>query len=152
MDCSLPGSSVHGIFQARILEWVAISFSRGSSQLRDWTLVSCIGGRRFPIWATREAALIASLYYLRKKANLWESVKDRGTWHAAVHGITEIRLRDWTTELRCWRWAWVADSPRHVQSAFVDWNIGFSNLLWALSFPCLQQFFSVHCVSCFFFF
>ena len=38
MDCSLPGSSVHGIFQARILEWVAISFSRGSSQPKDQTL------------------------------------------------------------------------------------------------------------------
>ena len=38
MDCSLPGSSVHGILQARILEWVAISFSRGSSWPRDWTL------------------------------------------------------------------------------------------------------------------
>ena len=37
MDCSLPGSSVHGIFQARVLEWVAISFSRGSSWPRDWT-------------------------------------------------------------------------------------------------------------------
>ena len=44
-DCSLPGSSVHGIFQARILEWVAISFSRRSSQPRDWTQVSCIVGR-----------------------------------------------------------------------------------------------------------
>ena len=54
MDCSLPGSSVHGIFQARILEWVAISFSRGSSQTRDWTLVSRIVGRHFTIWATRE--------------------------------------------------------------------------------------------------
>ena len=40
MDCSLPGSSVHGIFQARILEWIAICFSRGSSQPRDQTLVS----------------------------------------------------------------------------------------------------------------
>ena len=40
MDCSLPGSSVHGISQSRILEWVAISFSRGSSQLRDGTSVS----------------------------------------------------------------------------------------------------------------
>ena len=40
MDCSLPGSSFHGIFQARILEWVAISFSRGYSQPRDWTWVS----------------------------------------------------------------------------------------------------------------
>ena len=45
MDCSLPGSSVHGIFQARILEWVAISFSRKSSQPRDRTRVSCFAGR-----------------------------------------------------------------------------------------------------------
>ena len=43
MDCSPPGSSVHRNFQARILEWVAISFSRGSSRPRDWTLVSCTG-------------------------------------------------------------------------------------------------------------
>ena len=42
MNCSPPGPSVHGIFQARILEWVAISYSRGSSQPRDWTLSSCI--------------------------------------------------------------------------------------------------------------
>ena len=47
MDCSLPGFSVHGIFQARILEWVAISFSRGSSPLRDQTQVSHISGTRF---------------------------------------------------------------------------------------------------------
>ena len=46
MDCSLPGSSVHGVLQARILEWVAISFSRGPSGLRDWTWVS-----RFNLWA-----------------------------------------------------------------------------------------------------
>ena len=45
MDCSLPGSSIHGIFQARILEWVAISFLRGSSQPRDQTQLSCIAGR-----------------------------------------------------------------------------------------------------------
>ena len=47
MDCSLPGSSLHGILQARVLEWVAISFSRGSSRPRDQTQVSCIPGRRF---------------------------------------------------------------------------------------------------------
>ena len=47
MDCSPPSSSVHGILQARILEWVTISFSRGSSRPRDWTRVSHIGGRRF---------------------------------------------------------------------------------------------------------
>ena len=47
MDYSPPGSSIHGILQARILEWVAISFSRGSSWPRDWAQVSCIAGRRF---------------------------------------------------------------------------------------------------------
>jgi len=45
MDCSPPGSSVHGILQARILEWVAISFSRGSSPPRDQTHISCIDRR-----------------------------------------------------------------------------------------------------------
>ena len=45
MDCSLPDSCVHGILQARMLEWVAVSFSRGSSQPGDWTHVSCIAGR-----------------------------------------------------------------------------------------------------------
>ena len=49
LDCSLPGFSVHGIFQTRILEWVAISFSRRSSWPRDWTHLSCIAGRLFTI-------------------------------------------------------------------------------------------------------
>ena len=55
MDCSPPGSAVHGILQARILEWVAISSSRGSSPPRDQTQVSYIAGRFFTIWATRGA-------------------------------------------------------------------------------------------------
>ena len=52
MDCSLSGSTVHGIFQARVLEWIAISFSRGSSQPRNRTRVSRIAGRRFTVWAS----------------------------------------------------------------------------------------------------
>ena len=55
MDCSLPGSSVHSILQARRLEWIAIPFSRGSSWPRDQTQVSHISGRFFTIQATREA-------------------------------------------------------------------------------------------------
>ena len=55
MDSSLPGSSVRGILQARMLEWFATPFSRGSSSSRDWTHVSHIAGRFFTIWATREA-------------------------------------------------------------------------------------------------
>ena len=55
LECSPPGPSVHGIFQARILKWVVIPFSRRSSQSRDWTWVSYIAGRFFIFWATREA-------------------------------------------------------------------------------------------------
>ena len=55
MGYSLPGFSVHGIFQARILKRVAIPFSRGSSQPRDQTHISCIVSRFFTVWATREA-------------------------------------------------------------------------------------------------
>ena len=57
VDCSLPGSSIHGILQERVLEWVAISFCRGSSRPRVWTWVSHIAGRHFALWATREAQL-----------------------------------------------------------------------------------------------
>ena len=64
VDCSLPGFSVHGIFQARVLEWVAISFSRRSSRPRNWIWVSRIVGRRFTVWATREV-LKSSLGYLQ---------------------------------------------------------------------------------------
>ena len=62
MDCSLPGSSVHGIFQARVLEWVAISFSRGSSQPREQTQVSHSAVRRFITWATTEAQFIVFMF------------------------------------------------------------------------------------------
>ena len=55
-NCSPPASSVHGILQARIQEWVAIPFSRGSSWPRDWTQISCTAGGFFTVWTTREAS------------------------------------------------------------------------------------------------
>ena len=64
MDCSLPGSSVHGILHARILEWVAISFSRGSSWPRNQTQVSYIAGRFFTNWAMRDDPFPMRGYYL----------------------------------------------------------------------------------------
>ena len=75
MDCSPPVSSVQGILQARILEWIAIPFSRGSSQPMDQTLVSCIAGKLFTIWATgktsrRHLALLNSIFPSEKKKSL----------------------------------------------------------------------------------
>ena len=63
MDCSLPGSSIHGILQARVLDWVAISFSRRSpgDRPRDRTRVSRISGRHFTVWATREATILINV-------------------------------------------------------------------------------------------
>ena len=68
------GSSVHGILQARILEWVTIDFSRGSSQPRDQTWVSHVAGRFFTIWAAREV----ECFYK-------ESLLKQGFWNKDVH-------------------------------------------------------------------
>ena len=61
MDCSLPGSLVHSIFQARVLEWLAISFSRGSSPPRDRTRIFRIVGRHFTVWADYFETLLCHL-------------------------------------------------------------------------------------------
>ena len=81
MDCSLPDSSVHGIFQAIVLEWIAISFSRGSSRPRYWTRVFCIVDRRFTVWATREVPTLKSSSAAPLKIHLRfvaESSSERG--------------------------------------------------------------------------
>ena len=67
MDCSPPGSSVHGILQARILKLVAIPFSKGSFQPRDWTPVSHIAGRFFTIWVTGEALKCSEFFQINEK-------------------------------------------------------------------------------------
>ena len=102
MDCSLPGSSVHGIFQARILEWVAISFSMGSSRPRDRTHISWIGRRIFYHWATREGQARAYLVFtkitmtipgyqekdfLLPLISIWKIKKLRREWNK-YHSIT----------------------------------------------------------------
>ena len=67
MDCCPPGSSVHRILQARILEWAALPFSSKSSQLGDQTWVSCITERLFTIWATTEVPNQTKIWQKRKK-------------------------------------------------------------------------------------
>ena len=71
MDCCLPGSSVYGIFQAIVLEWIAIFFSKGSSRPRDRTQVSRFVDRRFTVWATREVLYLFPLIILNSKSVYW---------------------------------------------------------------------------------
>ena len=71
MDCSAPGSCIHGIFQARVLEWVAISYSRISSWPRYQIRVSHIAGRCFTIWATKRKTSTSALLITPKPLTVW---------------------------------------------------------------------------------
>ena len=86
MDCSPPGSSVHGILPARILQWVAIPFCRRSSWSRDWTWVSCIAGRFFTIWATREA-LVRPMFISKVcvcRGCFYSKMDMKGRWQRSI--------------------------------------------------------------------
>ena len=89
MDDNPPGSSVHGILQARILEYVAISFSRGSSQPRDWIHVSCITGGFF----TAEPAGKNTLFYLLRMLFLEEDLGRIFFWGNVDIGLNPPNLR-----------------------------------------------------------
>ena len=109
MDCSLPGSSVLGIFQTRILKCVAIPFSRGSSWPGNRTWVFCIAGRLFITWATREAMQETQVWSLG-----WEDPLEKGmaahssilAWRIprteepegySLQGCKELDMTDWLT-------------------------------------------------------
>ena len=105
MFCSLPRSSIQGIFQARVLEWVAISFSRGSSQLRDRTLVSRIAGRCFNLWATREACqLSVSHTYTHLHSLSWLVMGTSPVLHSA--------------QPRKWDWSMKKEAKRDLYDSF----------------------------------
>ena len=82
MDCCPPGSSVHRILQARVLEWVAIPFSRGSSWLRDQTQVCHLAGRLFKVWVT--SACVLSFF---SPVRLFESLEKLAVWKNANYNI-----------------------------------------------------------------
>ena len=107
MDCILPGSSVHGILQERVLEWVAILFSRASSPARDWTPVSCIAGKFFTICATTEAQCIKNppwkLFHTLDNTSYffsplnshpcgYEVVSPRGFWSSILEWLTILSI------------------------------------------------------------
>ena len=98
MDYSLPGSSVYRILQARILEWVAYPFSKGSSQHRDQTQVSRITGF-FSSQVTREANFVLEYSQFGEgngtqlQHSCLENLMDGGAWWAAVHGVAKSRTR-----------------------------------------------------------
>ena len=113
MDYSPPGFSVHGIYQARILEWVAISFSRGSSQPRDQTRVSCIASQFFTIWATSEV-----MYKPTGESSLSALRRHQPFHHFDLRLLAFRTVRQisvvWTSQGDSWvvQWWWLCWGPR----------------------------------------
>ena len=103
MDCNLLGSSVHGISQARILEWVVIPFFKRSSSPMDWTSVSWIAGRFFTIWATREVPSENAVGELQETGMQMKSEREGGhPWWSSGED-SELPLH------RVWVWSLVRE-------------------------------------------
>ena len=107
MECSLPGSSVHGIFQARVLEWVVISYSRGSSWLRNRTWISCVSctGRR--LCATGEAhKSVAAAKPLQSCPILCDPINGSPPGFP-IPGILKVRTLEWVaiSFSNVWKWS-----------------------------------------------
>ena len=115
MNCSLPGFSVHGIFQTRILEWVAISFSRGSSQPRDQIQISCIAGRLLTGWAMREVQKSES-----ESCSVMYSLRP----HGLVHEILQAGILEWVAFIFSRGCSWNRDWSQVARVAgrfFTSW-------------------------------
>ena len=127
MGCSLQGSSVHGIFQARVLEWVAISFSRGSSQLRDRSRVSRIAGRHFTVWATREPLkAAAAAKSLQSCPTLCDPI-DGSPPGSPVPRILQARTLEWVaiSFSNAWKWKAKVKSLSPVQLLATPWTAAY---------------------------
>ena len=113
MDYSLPGSSVHGILQARVLEWVAISSSRGSSQPRDWTHVSCISLH----WQEDSLPLNTSVIWASLLAQVVKNlpaVQEKWVWSLSQKDPLQKRMATYSSIL-AWRIPWT-EEPGGLQS------------------------------------
>ena len=117
MDFSLPGSSIFGILQAGILQWVAIPFSKGSSWPRDQTWVSHIAGRLFTIWATRESQLIQTDIY-----KFWHSVPTLDNSKEVIH-TPELPMHLLFTEISHFLLFPMSVGP--TDSIQTTWTVGF---------------------------
>ena len=115
MDCSLPGSSVYGFSQARILEWVAISFSRGSSQPRDQTLFSCLAGRVFTTEPPGKPPLFVYTHGIRTRSSYRTLPASGGQFLRGIPSRSPPQRtfdRSPGTRGLRWCWGWDVEEPR----------------------------------------
>ena len=135
MDGSLPGSSVHGISQAKILEWVAFFFSRGSSHPRDWICISCLGRQILYCWATRESPMAPCVCVCVCVCISCSVVSDScdpmdySLPGSSVHGILQARILEWVATPFSRRSSWPRDWTQVPHTA------GRFFTVWATSNP-----------------
>ena len=128
MDCSLPGSSVHGIFQARVLEWVAIPFSRGSSGMCKCLPRSCIysgwifGSGNIGLKKTNILWFLGCVCVLSQHSTLCDPM-DCSPLGSSVHGILQARRLEWVVMPSSRGSSWPRDQT------CISWNAGDSSLL-----------------------
>ena len=152
IDCSPPGSSVHGTLQARILGWVVISFSRGSSQPRKWNLVSRTAGRFFTNWATGkpsmdgewECGLFVCLFYqiiweIFIKVIQWPTLEKDCFKNSVLFLLLKV-VEEWAqTSSICsvWSWSEMQSLPPHLRTSELEsaWNSTWCKELTHLKRP-----------------
>ena len=140
-DWGPPGSSVLGILQARILEWVAIFSSRGSSWPRDSTRISCIAGRLFTIWATRESESEVA----QSCPTVCDPMDCSLLWDSSIHGIFQARVLEWVAISFCRGSSWPRDRTwvsRIVGRRFTIWATREDSDFWQIP----HKRFSNYCV------
>ena len=123
MDYSPPGSSVHRVLKARILEWVSMTFSRGSSSPRDWTWVSCTAGSFFTMWATKEASGLVLVYAQVQWSPLGIWMKEMKV-HSLPWAFGFPQVIEW----------WSTMSQMRVRQELV-YNISYRPDIFNLNFP-----------------
>ena len=120
------GSSVHGTFQARVLEWVAISFSRRSSQPRDRIWASRIVGRRFTVWATREASDAGdagAIPGLERSSGEGTGYPLQYSWASLVIQMVKNSPAMWETWVRSLGWEDPLEKGMATHSSILAWRI-----------------------------
>ena len=113
MDCSQPGSSIHGIFQARILEWAAYPFSSRSSWPRNQTRISCIASGFFTNWAIREYNFEEFFFYLYSEHTVISNATESFNPLIGIHITNTCRVRIQGTGGFCFQWkVWLSEKER----------------------------------------
>ena len=135
VNCSLPSSSVHGILQARILEWVTTSFSRGSSRPRDGMQVFCIAGWRFTLWATRQldACILEESDVAQSCPTLCDPMDCRLPG-SSIHGIFQARILECVAISFSRGSSWPRDRTWVSHTAgrlFTDWATKEAQVSWS---------------------